>query len=67
MTTFDLTLKTDNDAFADGNTANEIARILTEVADRLRTDGTAAFNNGVIRLRDYNGNRVGFATIEADQ
>lgn len=64
MSKFTLTLSTDNAAFDDGNQAGEIARILTTVADRLRADGSAAFDGGVIRLTDYNGNRVGFATLE---
>lgn len=63
MSTFTLTMSTDNAAFEDGNQAGEIARILTDLADQLRADGSAAFDGGVIRLRDYNGNRVGFATL----
>lgn len=67
MSRFEMTFNTDNDAFADGNRAAEIARILTEVADALRSDGMAAFTGGVIRVRDYNGNRVGYATCEAGE
>lgn len=64
MSTFTLILNADNAAF-DGNASGEIARILTEVADKIRAEGGAAFDGGVIRLRDFNGNRVGFATMEA--
>jgi hypothetical protein len=64
-TRFEMTFSTSNDAFADGNRAGEIARILTQLADRLRSDGMAAFSGGVIRILDDNGNRVGFATCEA--
>jgi hypothetical protein len=67
MSRFEMTFSTDNDAFAQGNRADEIARILTEVADALRSDGMSAFTGGVIRVRDINGNRVGFATCEAGE
>ena len=67
MSRFEMTFSTDNDAFADGNRAREIARILTDISNRLRMEGMSAFEGGVIRLRDYNGNRVGFATCEAGE
>lgn len=64
MSGFTLTFSTDNAAFDDGNQVGEIARILTDIADNLRVNGTAAFDGGVIRIRDYNGNRIGYATLE---
>ena len=50
---FRLKIKTDNDAFREGHTANEIARILEDVT-RLVCEG---YTSG--SCRDVNGNRVG--------
>ncbi len=52
-----LTLRIDNDAFQDGNVRAEIARILTDVAQRI-ADGT----DPPLLLRDINGNHVGEIT-----
>ena len=68
---FTLRIATDNAAFVDDTdaTANdgeptaeccgEIARILRELADRLDSGERGSFP-----LFDYNGNRVGVATLE---
>jgi hypothetical protein len=66
MSNFTLTIDTGNDAFADGNWSGEIARILSEVANDLTLYGRSAFDNGVIRVRDVNGNRVGFASLDEE-
>lgn len=50
---FTVKMKTDNDAFADGNAAAEVARILRRIGERLESgerDGACM---------DANGNRVG--------
>jgi hypothetical protein len=65
MSNFMLTITTDNAAF--DPPGPEIARILTEVASRIRDEGMSAFQNGILRIRDYNGNRVGFATVESPE
>ena len=58
MATFKLEINLDNDAF--GSTpdeqADEIARILADVARQLR-------ENGTMTPRDINGNRVGKAEV----
>ena len=46
-------IRTDNDAFADGNDATECARILRLIAESLER-GTRG-----MPLHDFNGNRVG--------
>jgi hypothetical protein len=52
---FRLTIRTDNAAF-DGNEDEEIARILCEVAERIRSgDVYRTYRN----LHDINGNVVG--------
>lgn len=56
-----LSIRTANAAFDDGNAGPEVARILREYADKI--DG------GDLRpapLIDYNGNRVGEVTITDD-
>ena len=57
---FKLTIETDNAAF-DDDAGPEIARILRELADRMET-GLTIPNS--VRLRDYNGNKVGVAEYE---
>lgn len=57
MATFTVTFNTNNDAFAE-DPAPEIARILRELADKVAEGDDL----GLIRLRDVNGARVGFAT-----
>jgi hypothetical protein len=56
MSSFTLTFSTDGAAFADGG-APEIARLLREAADTVDTNFG---EDGIYRLRDVNGNRVGF-------
>jgi hypothetical protein len=63
VNTFEIHISTVNDATKD---MGEIARILTDIADRLREDARGAFSNGVIRIRDINGNRVGFAALNEE-
>lgn len=48
--TITIKIATDNDAFADGNKEQEIARILKDISIRWPD---------VLALFDYNGNRVG--------
>jgi hypothetical protein len=57
MAQFTLLINTDNDAFADDKAA-EIARILRELSEKVAEDGP----DRLIRLKDANGARVGFAT-----
>ena len=49
-----ITIKTDNDAFEDGNRPTEVARILRDLADSL--DGNEYLP---VNIRDVNGNHVG--------
>lgn len=65
MSKFEVALSTNNAAFADDDLGYELARILREVADKV--EGGAIVGPGsVIRLFDYNGNRVGFAALSDD-
>jgi hypothetical protein len=48
-----ITIKTDNEAFADGNADHEIARILRKLADHI--EGQIYTET----LMDFNGNKVG--------
>jgi hypothetical protein len=50
---FTLTITTDGAAFADSGTEQEVARILQEVAEKLRNGYTGG------PTKDYNGNTVG--------
>lgn len=59
--TFECTLESDNDAFADGNAADECARIVKEIAARIELGST----HGI--ARDSNGNRVGTWSLEIDE
>jgi hypothetical protein len=61
MATFTLTLSTGNDAFT-GDPAPEIARILTEAAERATFE--SVYPGRVYRLQDANGNRVGFYVLQ---
>jgi hypothetical protein len=62
---FTLYINTDNDAFAHGHRANEVARILSRVAHDLVTgnDDFSMFRT----LRDSNGNDVGRAKFERQE
>lgn len=55
---FQLTIKSDNAAFAD-NAGAEVARILRAVADMI-----GAGVEGHMHLMDHNGNGVGRAVLE---
>lgn len=62
--TFNVRISTDNVAFEEDNLGLEIARILRGVADEIESGVIAT--GETIRLRDSNGNRVGFATLSED-
>lgn len=66
MSTFEITIDTDNAAFDEDPTI-EVARILRSIAADITTYGEAAFDDGIIRLRDANGNRIGFAVLDATE
>jgi hypothetical protein len=53
-----MTIKSDNEAFAD-NAGAEVARILRAMADMI-----GAGQEGHFRLMDHNGNGVGRAVLE---
>ena len=60
---FTLSIETDNDAFhTPGPPADEVARILRAVADRL--DGITGDDHG--KCRDANGHTVGEWQLELD-
>ena len=56
-----IEIETGNAAFADGNEAAELARILREAAQRIE-HGCTGFP-----LRDNNGNRVGYCEYEPSE
>jgi len=56
-----IEIATDNDAFFP-EPGPELARILRQLAERIATASPDELAAGV-RLRDYNGNRVGSATL----
>jgi|JI10StandDraft_1071094.scaffolds.fasta_scaffold644519_2 hypothetical protein len=64
MAKFDVALCTDNAAFAE-YTGAEVARILRALADEVEGQ-LAEGRSQIIRLRDRNGNRVGFASYIGD-
>ena len=53
-----IEIETGNEAFADGNEAAELARILREAARKIDNGHTE------FKLHDYNGNRVGYCEYE---
>lgn len=57
---FHLKIKTENEAFSDGNRGAEIARILRDLAGAVEEQAGDAGNYNV---RDINGNRVGTCKI----
>ena len=57
MSKFEVVFSTDNAAFV-AFPDEEISRILREIADRIEVQGMGA--NEPVRVRDINGNRVGF-------
>jgi len=52
-----ITINLENDAFADGNTGDEVARILQKLASKMH--GLRITKGDDIDLRDINGNTVG--------
>lgn len=56
--TFRVEIETDNDAFR-GRRTKEISRLLRDVCDRL----SELEPGDRLKLRDANGNRVGFAEL----
>lgn len=56
--TFLLTIDMDNAAFSDGRAFDEVARILVKLAKELETASRTRFP-----LFDFNGNKVGVATV----
>ena len=58
MSTFTLTIDTDNDAFADGARLAEVAEILRKLAAQIEYDASPDECSGAA-LRDANGNVVG--------
>lgn len=63
---FNVHIKTDNAAFADGMAEAEVARILRKVADQLEA-GLHFYEDrseGGVALRDANGNTVGHAAFD---
>ena len=53
-----IEIETGNEAFADGNEAAELARILRAAAWNIENGYTE------FKLHDYNGNRVGYCEYE---
>ena len=65
MSAFSVMFSTDNAAFSEdcgGNMCQEIARILKDLADKIEENGLV--EDVVQRIRDINGNRVGFAVLQ---
>lgn len=57
-----LTLSVDNAAFAE-NGGHEVARILREAAAELNAEKEIWLVDGIRRLWDINGNRIGYLTV----
>ncbi len=60
MENITISIETSNAAFEDAGVNYEVARILSELAARIKNDGMEA--GDVIVLRDENGNKVGTAS-----
>ena len=60
---FCLNIVMDNQAFQDENAGEELARILKQLANNLRSRPEGVEVILPIGLFDYNGNMVGFAEI----
>ena len=63
MSKFEVVFCTNNAAFTDGS--GEISRILRDIADRIDADGIGKNEPG--RIRDINGNRVGFFNYDDNE
>lgn len=59
MSTFTLTFSTDGAAFDGADGDAEIVRILREAASKIE-DGSGVHYGQPVRIKDINGNRVGF-------
>ncbi len=59
MAKFFVEIETNNAAFANGNFASEITRILYSVADRVNSRAECGRPDLPCGIRDINGNRVG--------
>ena len=62
MTTFTVSMNTDNAAFDDDHNS-EVARILRAIADKVESHGCSGFFE---TIRDINGNDVGRYAIKND-
>lgn len=58
---YEIHLSTRGSAFTD-NEASEVARILRELADNIEGFHLGLAHGEITRLKDINGNRVGYAT-----
>ena len=65
MTKFFVEIETDNAAFANGNFASEITRILYSVTDRVNNGELGRNHDTPCSIRDINGNRVGCFGLNA--
>ena len=63
MAKFELHINTGGAASAD-SPGDEVARLLRKAADHFA--GTTAGDQGLLRLLDINGNRVGFAVLKEE-
>jgi len=63
MTTLNITINLDNDAFQDLNGQNEVARILNKYATYVQEWGVPS-NWGLV---DVNGNTAGNATVTREE
>jgi hypothetical protein len=61
-----IEIELDNDAFDEGNCGTEAARILRRVAINLDGFNRVACEDHDEKLRDINGNTVGFARVTED-
>jgi hypothetical protein len=61
---FVINVRVDNAAFEGDEREHELARILSELAERLSKMPLTV--DMPIRLSDINGNRVGYAILEED-
>lgn len=57
--TITITIDTDNAAFEDGARGQEVARILTEIANQYRSTDFPRSSNKWQNVRDVNGNQCG--------
>lgn len=63
MATLKIEIEMDNEAFSDGNAGREVRRILRHSEDKISTVIQYLDSDGE-KLRDVNGNTVGFAKVE---